>query len=470
MSAAGRQLKTRLRTISRNGRGHYPAKAGSLILCSVIVMLCLTNPIVSVNDDYAAYITNYAQLTGQKERAMHLKDHVTVSDYLEQLSRILAQTGLSSRIGGGNLEQFKRLSAGSGKLQDALMDELRVLRTTEPLTYKNLALIDKCAVLLLEWDPENRKDVGNVLPEVISAPEMNILTANLTPSEGAALLSCYNRGVEGAEVAFDYVYTNAMMNLILSRIGNDWIRAKFEGFYQQIDLSDGTGNFSSRLTQLVQGAGRRKSLYICDPGITEVEIAMLQEMLGAAEAGTRDDVYYLKKYEDLYPFDLAAMLLERAGYTADRLIRSHSEIGVLRYRMLTEKTCAVLDIPEMNGILSRLMHEEVAQFEESYETLTDVTHSGSGVYHEQIYRLKKGASVQTFLDSLNGVKFTEVHDPSGVSVTGISSPPLADAAIEMYSLGVLAANDGVIDMTERLSFGQSLSCAYHFACAITNVK
>ena len=470
MSAAGRQLKTRLRTISKNGRERYLAKAGSLVLCSVIVMLCLTNPIVSQNDDYAAYIASYAALTGENERTMHLEDNVTVSEYLEQLSRILEETGLSSRIGSGNLEQFRRLAAGSDKLNDDLLAELRQLRTTEPLTNKNLALIDKCASALLEWDPADRDNAGLVLPGVISAAEMNMLSANLTPSEAAALLSCYNRGVSGAEVEFDFAYTNAMMELILSRIGNDWIRSKLNGFYQQIDLTDGTGNFSSRLTELVKGAGRRKSLYICDPGITKVEITMLREMIGAAEAGTREDVYYLKEYEDVYPVELAAMLLERAGYTADRVIRSHSEIGELRYRMLTEENCAVLNSLEMNGILERLSRDDGVRFKQAYEAVTDITQSGNGSYVTEYYRLREGASVKEILDGLNRVKFASVRDGSEISVTGVTESCLADAAAEMYSLGLMDCTDGVIDMTERLSCGQSLCAAYRFACAVTNVN
>ena len=472
MSAAGRQLKTRLRTISQNGRERYLAKAGSMVLCTVIVMLCLTNPIVSQNSDYAAYIANYGELTGENERTMHLDANVTVSDYLEQLSRILEETGLSGRIGSGNLEQFRRISVGSGRIEADLLDELRDLRTTEPLTNKNLALINKCAAALLEWDPDDREGTGSVLPEVISAAEMNMLTASLTPSEGAALLSCYNRGVAGAEVEFDFVYTNAMMDLILSRIGNDWVRAKLNGFYQQIDLTDGTGNFSSRLTELVQGAGRRKSLYICDPGITKVEIAMLREMIGAAAAGTREDVYYLKQYEDLYSFDLASKLMERAGYTGDRLIRSHGEMGELRYRMLTEANCAVLTSLEMDVILSRLDREDAALFRQAYESVTDITHSGEagGSYETESYRLREGASVQAILDTLNRVKFTEVRDGSAVNVIGVTQSCLADAAAEMYSLGLMDAPDGAIDMTERLSCGQSLSCAYRFACAMVNAN
>ncbi len=472
MSATGRQLKTRLRTISKNGRERYLAKAGSLVLCTVIVMLCLTNPIVSQNDDYAAYIANYAALTGENERTMHLDDNVTVSSYLEQLSRILEETGLSDEIGNGNLERFKRICMGTGKIERDLLDELRELRTTEPLTNKNLTLISKCASALLEYDSRDRDVSSMILPEVITAAEMNMITANLTAAESEALLDCYNKGVPGAEVAFDYVYTDAMMNLILSRIDDPWIREKFNGFYQRIDLSGGTGEFSSRLAEIVKGVGKRTALYVCDPDITRVEIEMLQEMIGAAEAGVQEDVYYLKGYEDLYSYDLAARLIARSGYTADRMIRTYSEIGQLRYEYLTEKNCAVLTSVEMEEIKARLSQSLAAAFENAYDTVTGVTHAGEvgGTYVTAGLYLREGTSVQSMLDVLNRVKLTVVRDGSGVTASGVTESCIEDAAIEMYTLGLIDAVDGVIDMTERLSCGQSLSCAYRFACALSNAS
>lgn len=472
MSATGRQLKNRLRTISRNGNERVLAKAGSLVLCTAIIMLCLTNPIVSQNDDYAVYIANYAVLSGKDERAMHLDDNVTVSSYLEQVSVILAETGLSDDIGNGHLEQFKRLCAGFGKINTDLLTELRKLRTNEPLTNKNLALIDKCIVALLESDSGGREMTAALLPEVITAAEMNMLIANLTPAEGAALLDCYNRGVAGAQVEFDYVYTDAMMKLILSRIHDEWIREKFNGFYQKIDLSAGTGDFSSRLAEIVKGVGKRSSLYVCDPGITKVEIAMLQEMIGAAEAGVREDVYYLKGYEDVYSNDLAVWLVTRSGYTADRLIRTYAEIGVLRYEALTEECCTVLNSREMDEITARLSPAAASVFEAAYESVTDITHADDvgGVYETAYYRLREGASVQHILDELNQVKFAQVRDGSDVHLTGVTERCLEAAAREMYALGVMDTEDGVIDMTARLSCGQSLSCAYRLACAMVNVN
>lgn len=470
MSAAGRHLKNRLRTISKNGGERYLAKAGSLVLCTVIVMLCLTNPIVSQNDDYAAYIANYSSLTGQNERTMHLEDNVTVSSYLEQLSRILGETGLDGAIGNGNLEQFRRLCAGSGKIGNDLLAELRELRTTEPLTNKNLTLISKCAAALLEYDSGNRNAASPILPEVITAAEMNMINANLTAAESEALLDCYNKGVSGAEVAFDYVYTDAMMKLILDRIDDPWIREKFNGFYQRIDLTDGTGEFSSRLAEIVKGVGKRTSLYVCDPNITRVETGMLQKMIGAAEAGEREDVYYLKKYEDLYSFDLAARLIARSGYTADYMLRTYAELGYLRYEYLTEENCAVLSSAEMDGILSRLSPAAADAFEEAYDNVTGVTHTGEvgGSYETAEFILREGESVQAVLDVLNRVEFTVIRDGTGVTAAGVTESCLASAAVEMYTLGLIDASDGVIDMTERLSCGQSLCAAYRFVGAMNN--
>ncbi|MBQ8333902.1 MAG: M56 family metallopeptidase [Clostridia bacterium] len=471
MSATGRQLKTRLRSISLSGKERVFAKAGSLVLCTAITMLCLTNPIVSQNDDYAAYIANYAVLSGKNERAMHLEDNVTVSSYLEEVAVILSETGLSDEIGGGQLEQFRRLCYASDRIGADLMRELRKLRTDEPLTNKNLVLIDKCVIALLEYDPDDREPTGPVLPEVITAAEMSVITSGLTDAEGAALLACYNRGVAGADVTFSYVYTEAMMNLILSRIRNDWIREKFEGFYQKIDLSDGTDELSSTLEEIVRGVEKKNTLYVCDPGITRVESAMLQEMIGAAQAGEREDVYYLKAYEDEYSYELAARLIARSGCTSDRALWTTAEIGVLRYEVLTEEACAVLTPLEMTQILSRLSPDTSAAFESAYEMATDITHTdeNGGEYETAYWRLRDGVSAAEILDGLNRVKFTEVR-ADDAEVTGVTETCLENAAREMYALGMIDTEDGVIDMTARLSCGQSLSCAYRLACAMENVK
>ena len=124
MSASGRQLKNRLRTISvysRNRRNLWQ-RAGSLLLCTVIMMLCLTNPIVSQSSEYSVYIEHYASVTGEDKRAMHFQNGVTVSIYLEQIGNLLTEktdADIWKRI-GGNLETFRRLCAANGDLRPDL--------------------------------------------------------------------------------------------------------------------------------------------------------------------------------------------------------------------------------------------------------------------------------------------------------------------------------------------------------------
>jgi len=184
----------------------------------------------------------------------------------------------------------------------------------------------------------------------------------------------------------------------------------------------------------------------------------------------KDKVYQLKGYEDLYPNDLAERLMIRSGYEADDLIRTYAEIGQMRYQRLTDENCAVLTLHQMEEITDRLQPADAAVFEASYETVTGITHADDvgGEYKTDSYRLKEGQSVQAILDTLNRVKFTWIREDSEITVTGVTEDCVEDAACELYALGILDGTDGVIDMTERLSCGQSLSCAYRFACAMTN--
>ena len=74
-----------------------------------------------------------------------------------------------------------------------------------------------------------------VLPAMISAADMEEIVVHLTHSETEALLRCYNRGVAGADVSFEMFYTEAMMELIRSRICDEWTENKLEGFYYEYD-------------------------------------------------------------------------------------------------------------------------------------------------------------------------------------------------------------------------------------------
>ncbi|MBO4931600.1 MAG: hypothetical protein J6I42_05395 [Clostridia bacterium] len=402
MSASGRHLKNRLRTISRRSRSrrsrNWLSRAGSLLLCTVIMMLCLTNPIVSQSSEYSVYIENYASLTGEDKRAMHFQNGVTVSIYLEQIGNLLAEktdTDIWSRI-GGNLETFKRLCASNDELSPEINREVQKMKTDELLTSKSCAILSECVITLLSSEREVSAEEFPLLPDVISVEDMDRLLVNLTESEENAVLSCYNRGVRGADVQFERIYTSAMMELILSRINDEWVKLKLSGFYQKIE-SERPASYalSTALLDMLNKAGADEDVYVLDPSTTEAEENVLRELLRTASAGEDEEVYYRKSAEDGCDWKTAAFLFYRAGYTHEEMLRNYAEIG---------------------------------------DNYTDI--------------------------AMNAVAYPVVRDANAVMLTGTATESAGDAMRHIYSLGILDAEDGVLDTGHRLTRGESLEAAY----------
>ena len=388
MSASGRHLKNRLRTISLYSRNHrsrkYWSRAGSLLLCTVIMMLCLTNPIVSQSSEYSVYIENYASLTGEDERAMHFQDGVTVSIYLEQIGNLLTEktdADVWKRI-GGNLETFKRLCASREELRPEINRDVQKMKTDELLTARNCAVLTECVIALLSAEQELNAEEFPLLPDVIAAADMERLLVNLTESEKNAVLSCYNRGVPGADVKFERMYTGAMMELILSRINSEWGRMKLDVFYEK------------------NGQG----IYILDSDTTGAEEKVLQNLLQTASAGEDKDVYYRKNAEDGCDWKTATFLFYRAGYTYEEMLRNYAEIG---------------------------------------DNYTDI--------------------------AVNAVAYPVVRDANAVVLTGATAETAGEALRYVYSLGILDAEDGVIDTGRRMTRGESLEAAYRLVYSAVEI-
>ena len=403
MSASGRHLKTRLRTISFRKRRNLLSRAGSVVLCTVIIMLCLTNPIVSQSSEYTAYIDHYAALTGGDERSMHLQSGVTVSDYLGQIGTLLTEKAgrdVWQQV-GGNLEKFKRICEADDAISDAVKQDVRKLKTDEVLTNRSCALITDCMVRLLSGGALVKCDDIPLLPDVITVAEMEALLPNLTESEANAVLSCYNRGVRGADVQFARVYTSAMMELILSRINDDWCRSKMLVFYQKIESEHLTEYvLSEEMRTALESVGTGRDFYILDPNTTQSEENILREILRTAAAGEDENVYYRKEAEDGCPWETAAFLFYRAGYTHEDMFRNYSEIG------------------DSNA--------EIA---------------------------------------VDAVAYPVLRSVADVTLRGTGTAGARGALLNAYALGILDAELGILDMGERLTCGESLAAAYRLVCS-----
>ena len=406
MSLRGRQLKTRLTSISHRKHRRFLPRIASWSLCAAIIAVCLTNPIISQNTGYTDVIEHYASLTGADARSLNLSGSVTVSDHLAALSTLFSEIGAEdarAAIGGGSLELFRRQAAR--RVSDELWRELSRYKADEVLTVRSLSVIDTCAAAL--FCDIREPDGEPPLPRALSVGTMERITAGLGEHSASRLLSAYNRGVKGADVQFDAVYTSGMMELILSRIGNEWAREKFAGFYQKIDLTaENRGAFSESLSSALGSLRDVKSVYVRDPGITRVEETTLAGILGAARAGQREDVYYLKETEDTVSYETVRALLARSGFTAADAIADAARTG----------------------------------------ELFPAADTGDYILAE----VRESA-----LDA-------------GVVIDGTRNPAIYGAADLVWRIGLIDADeDGGIRLEEKLTAGENLLAAYRFAAAIS---
>ena len=385
MSRKGRHLRNRLLTISRWSRRRLLPRAAAWMLCASIIAVCLTNPVMSSNGAYETYVSQYAQRSGADRETLMRRETATVADYLSAVSLLLEQSA-DVRVPSG-LEQLRReIDARYGDVHGRtsltwLKRELARYKADEVLTERSAAAVSEAVEVLLgiPFDPEVP---SAVLPAEISEAQMQRIAEKLGDARASLLLSAYNKGVRGAQVSFEAFYTGDMMDLILSRIHNDWAREKFRGFYQRIDLTpENIRSFSDELSTAVNDRWTVQSVYIRDPGLTAVEEAALSGILGAAMAGEREDVYYLKQTEDGVSRETAARLLQEAGVTPMDCLCDSAMIGDLG-GALTDRIRAVrggLVEEGVSGIALNLIRSEelFRMLDRCCRTgLTDIPESG----------------------------------------------------------------------------------------------
>ena len=337
MSATGRSLKTRLRSISHSKNNKFISRGASFVLCAAIIAVCLTNPIISQNSEYEAYIKNFSADAGVSERVLQLSGKITVSSYIGNIAALVEQKlspELRQTMGNGILEKFKR-TVNESDIPSAVKAEVRGFRSDEILSVRACAVINYCVTNLLSGG-ETQNGSLTIMPEYISVDDMKTVLSELTAAEADALMKWYNKGVAGANVSFERFYTSAMMELILKRINDDWSRKKFSDFYTEIDSALFTERYySEEIVNIGKLFKDKSSFYLLDPEITPVEETALRNILGAAQAGERDDVYYLKNREDGCTTEIAQLLFRRSGYTADKILKGYAEIGETTYSSIT---------------------------------------------------------------------------------------------------------------------------------------
>ncbi|MGN1409417.1 MAG: hypothetical protein ACI4XJ_04490, partial [Eubacteriales bacterium] len=256
-----------------------------------------------------------------------------------------------------------------------------------------------------------------------------------------------------------------MMELILERINNEWYREKFRGFYSDIDYDTFQKQryYSDEIKYLTELLENNSTLYVLDPNITPVEEMTLRHILGAASAGQKDDVYYLKDCEDGCSADIAEFLMQRGGYTVEKMLDVYAKVGETSYCYLYSDDCVVLNREEMELIQKRLEGTAYV-ISDYYEPIIFDNGIASGYY-----QLSQNVDIDEILDYLNRVTFTVVREDEP-EIVGVMSSGVRNAILETYSLGLIDSDDGQIDPSEKISVGKSLYYAYKLIASAVNLN
>lgn len=483
MSASGRRLKTRLKTISIRKKHNYLSRAASALLCAVIIMVCLTNPIVSQSTEYTAYIDNYTSLTGKSERDIHLDDNMTVYKFLSQVSDLLRETGgesLSAAVGSGSLELLKRMVADSGYISTDVKKAADRLKNDESLTVKNCAVLVECLTKLLSGGRTGVEASVPLLPEMIGVEDFNRVLSALTPEEAQRLESCYNRGVRGADVEFDYLYTNAMMELINERINDEWMKSKFKGFYLEVNISpEDLDSVSDWMNETIRYVGIGKKFFICDPSITDNEEKLLREIIGAAMAGEREDVYYLKEHEDGCSFDEAEQMFVKSGYTLAEMFEGYANLGVTLYDYIAPEAYSMISEYDFRKIEERLTDNALLElFYEAFDYYEDFTYRdelGQDVTYDFGYYALNESSAESgefimkdIVSRMNELYMPKLYEVDKLTIVGVADDGVRKALVNGMELGIFETDDDTVYLSDKISCGESLRIAYKLRACLVN--
>ncbi|MBQ7923374.1 MAG: M56 family metallopeptidase [Clostridia bacterium] len=482
MSASGRRLKKRLMTIALHKQQRFLSRTTSILLTAAIVAVCLTNPIISNEHEYQVYIENYAALTGADEQDLYLEEHISIHEFLGRIESMLTSIGgenLADEIGSGSLEKLKRIAADSPYVDEELANEISRLQSSELLRKSNCVLLLNCISDLLRQDltVEDPK----LLPEMISVETFEKVCENLTPKQAELLVNCYNRGVTGVDISFNYLYSNAMMEQIMSRINDDWAKEKLRGYYTEIDLlPEQLDVLSNRLNETIRYVGIGTNYYICVPDIKKGEEEILRTILGAAVAGQREDVYYLKETEDGCSYETAELLFEKAGFTVADMYEEYARIGATAYTYITPEDYTVISEYDVHAYATRLSDPALEEaFRDNFTYHENFVYEGEDgtdlTVPFRYYSVNEENAdacrfvMEDMLKRLNALSFPQVCEVETILMSGSSSETVREAAIQCIERGFLDMEEKM-DMGREISSGQCTMILCRFLASMTNVS
>lgn len=488
MSRSGRRLKNRLLTISNQKKQRFLPKTVSFVLCVAIVAVCLTNPIVSSENAYETYIRNVAAFSGKDTRDFYLNDTVSIYDFLADLADTIRYAGgneMAEKIGGGSLEKLKRQLQLSEVVDRATADSIGKMKPSDTLDNEKCALLLTAVATMLS----NGNTISDIsfLPAYISTDTMDVLCQYLTEEETSKLHTLYNQGVSGAEVSFEYMYTNAMMDLITNRIQNAWAKEKFRGYYQEIHLSpEQLDTISSRLNETIHYIGVGTDFYLCDPNITATEERILQKILEAAMAGQREDVYYLKNTEDGCSYTEAEELFTKAGLNADwsvaQMYAEYAKLCVTTYISKVPDESGMISAYDLQKCAEQLQDPAIiTQFETyflKYDSYTENSDPENPTTRSIRYYAVNPANEEICREMLtslyeryNAVAFPVLVKTTSLTVTDTLSTAARDAAQNAVAHGWMEADaNNVLSMRDTISSGQACRILCSFLATMTNAN
>ncbi len=465
-----KDLKKRISMISRNLENKVVPRLISVAICVVIIFICLTNPVVSQNREFADYIDNYSEFTGASRQLMHLANTVSVSDYLSELTTLIkGKLGpeYAEALGDGRLEDFRRAVRRERDIPYGIYEELSRCNTDQVLTAGNCAVINYCVVKLISHERvPTYVDTyeGNFAPEIVSAVKMKQALSVLSYSDRKVLESCYNQGVSGAVEKFSEFYTESMFRLILGRISDDYSRQKFSSFYTLVDLRYADREaLAERLGVDEAVLGNAGKLYVIGSGLSAKELNEAEKIFGAAYAGQNEELYYLKGNLEGYTRSMIRLAFGRAGFSVIDFLTDYALYGYAQYDHFTAEGCLVLTENQLNALDMRIVKRGF-MLQELYRNI-----EGTNLWSVMEPDSLSYASVLEYLNQL-WYPVLRDHEADGAVYYGITSDATASAVYSLYDLGLLDLDPyAPLDVNSSLTCGQSLYYAYRIVAMAKNV-
>ncbi len=476
MSRSGRKLKFRLNTISHAKKRKILVRLASAVMCFAMIAVCLTNPVISMNSDYAEHIDNYSKITGENKRTIHFSTEETVTEYLTQVSAVIENLigeSVSDAIGNGSLEKFRLICKENDYISSDMYLEIKNLKTDEVLTNKSLAVINSCLVQILSNGYE--KD-GLLVPKVVLEADMKGILSALSEEEATVLLACYNKGMDNVKVEFSYVYTEAMMDLLKSRVQDDWDRSRLDGFYTRVRVGDIREMYAgSDLEQIIYNVRDDEIIYTCTKNLTKNEERDLRAIIKTAESGDSGAIYYLRTAQRLCTDSQLEYLFEKGGFSLDEMYEGYASVGVTSFEFVDRSDYLFLTDIELDYFTDRIKMYYPKFGESLYNYYENVEYSPSEYIprSDECYYALCEEYTDTFanlVSVLNTVAFPIVRDEE-CSHVGYANDAVESSLDQLYRLGLIDEGEhGYVDLTEKISCGESLYYAYRLVCSMENIN